>query len=485
MRASDFFGIGLSLAREGDIEQAKAAFIEAIALDPGYAEAYCNLGYVLYLAGRVVEAEACLLKAIQLKRDFTDAYNNLSLVLMDTGRAQEAEECLRQAIELQPASPALYNNLALLLEDGERREEAEAMYRRAVELYPGYAEAYYNLGNYLKASGRLAEAEGSYLAALKSRPDYPDVKFALATLCLLQGNFADGWKDYNALRLKKAGQLMSTPVWQGESLSGRRILLFHQQGLGDSIQFVRFASQVAGLAPAVSLMVQEPLKRLAAMSFPHVKICGAEDLTEGRFDFQCPLPDLPMLFQITDGTIPFASQYLRPSAELINKWRNILRQAEGGGLARVGFVWAGNPAHHNDRNRSIPFNVFEQLLAIEKVNWVSLQVGQQTESLAKTKYIVADFSPRLSDFAETAGLIMNLDLVITVDSAVAHLAGALGREVWTMLPYAPDWRWQLNRDDSPWYSSMRLIRQNDPGNWLEVLEKVKRLLAEKYGQVNT
>lgn len=479
MTAADFLNMGADMARRGKLREAEAAFIEAIILKPDYAQAFCNLGYVLYRVGRLTEAEACLLKSIMLEPDYADAYNNLSLLLMDTGRLAEAEECLVKACELNASSPVYYNNLGLVLEENGRADEAEALFRRAIGLNANYADAQYNLGNLLKHAGKLAAAELCYQQALGARPDFSSARFALSTLYLLAGQFEKGWKSYNELRMHKGcGRKSSAPCWQGEDLTGRSILLFHEQGFGDTIQFVRYAAKVAEMAANTTILVQKPLKGLIAGSFPLLKVYSGEAVKKVHYDYECALPNLPMLFKAREDTI-CNLPYLKAATKTVRKWHAALKEADGGARYRVGLVWAGNPKHHNDGKRSIPLEMFSQLLTTANVSWVSLQVGPHSCAAAGLQLPMLDFSGDIVDFAETAGLIANLDLVISVDSAVAHLAGALGKETWVLLPYAPDWRWQLGREDSPWYSSVRLFRQEKAGAWPEVLQRVKQMLARK------
>lgn len=480
MMATMLLNLGVSLANKGDLQQAEAAFCQAIRLNPNYAKAYNNLGLILQKTNRFDKAEACLLRAIELAPDSPDTYNNLSLVFMDTARLDEAEACLRQAIKLNPNVPEIHNNLGLVLVDQNRLQEAETAYRRAIRLKPDYPDAHYNLGNLFKNTKRLDEAEREYRYALKLRPGFDTALFALSTLYLLKGQFEKGWENYNKLRMKKHRQ-PDICRWRGEDLTGRRILLFHEQGFGDTIQFARYVQKVSELASETVLWVQKPLQRLMASSYTALTVHTGKELPAEPYDFACPLPDLPMIFNSSEKTIPKIIPYIDVSTDISQTWKNTLNNMCGNGY-RIGIVWAGNPKHHNDRNRSIPYAVFRDLFDISNVIWVSLQVGSRAEDLAKTSDKVLDLSQSLSDFAETAGAIANLDLIITVDSAVAHLAGAMGKETWVLLPFAPDWRWQLDRKDSPWYPTMRLFRQNKAGNWQEVLKKVKTALQKKLNQ---
>lgn len=481
LEAITYLNMGVELAQQGDLEDAVVAFCRAIQLDPHYAQAYSNLGLMLMDTNRLQEAEACLYRAIELKPDYAAAYNNLGLVLMNANRLGEAESCFRQALELDPNCPEVYNNLGLVLEDTTRLKEAEALFRRAIEQKPNYAEAHYNLGNFLKAVKRLDEAEKCLLRASELRPDYQQAHFALASLYLLRGQYEQGWEKYDKLRLKKSkNRLPEFCRWQGEDLTDRKILLFHEQGFGDTIQFVRYVKKVAELAHETILWVQKPLTSLMAASYTDVKVHTGECPPTEQFDFACPLPSLPMIFNSSEKTIPRLVPYIHAVREISAAWRRTLVKADNGIKYRVGVVWAGNPKHHNDRNRSVPFAIFRELFAITEINWVSLQVGVRAEDLKGTPDSILDLSQDLVDFSQTAGVMDNLDLVITVDSAVAHLAGAMGKETWLLLPVSPDWRWQLEREDSPWYPTMRLFRQLKMGEWSEVLARAKVVLRERF-----
>ena len=476
MTAITMLRIGVRLAKQGDWQLAEAAFCRAIQLNPNYAKAYNNLGLLLQKTNRLDKAEACLLRAVELAPASPNIYNNLGLVFIDSGRRDKAEACLRQAIDLNPNIPEFHNNLGLVLEDKNCPREAETAYRTAISLKPDYPDAHYNLGNLCKNTKRLDEAEREYLHALTVRPGFDTARFALSTLYLLQGQFEKGWESYHNLRVKKSRQL-DIPRWQGEDVTGRRILLFHEQGLGDTIQFVRYAQMVSTLASDTVLWVQKPLQRLLANSYTALTVHSGEEIPAGPYDFACPLPALPMVCRSSENTIPQMTPYIHVPAGIFRNWEIALHNLCGN-TYRIGVVWAGNPKHHNDRNRSIPYDVFRGLFAVGQVCWVSLQLGSRAEDLVKSDK-VADLSQDLSDFAETAGVIANLDLIITVDSAVAHLAGAMGKETWVLLPFAPDWRWQLDRNDSPWYPSVRLFRQDEPGNWQKVVQKVTTALDAK------
>jgi Flp pilus assembly protein TadD len=296
MLAKMLLNMGVKLAGRGNFPEAEKTFRQAIKLEPNYAQAYNNLGLMLYRQRRLSEAEVYLERAIALNRD-PDAYNNLALVFMDTNRLDKAEACLHQAVKAKPKAPEIYNNLGLVLEDAQRLKEAENAYRQAIKLNPDYVEAHYNLGNFLKKTHRLGNAENAYLHALKLCPGFESARFALAALYLLRGQFAKGWKNYNELRMKeKSRRQGNIPLWQGEDLTGKSILLFHEQGFGDTLQFVRYAHMTADLAAKTVLWVQKPFESLMLTSYPQLIIHTGELSPDIPFDFACSPPILPMLF---------------------------------------------------------------------------------------------------------------------------------------------------------------------------------------------
>ncbi|MDR3560310.1 MAG: tetratricopeptide repeat protein [Negativicutes bacterium] len=445
-----YFNLGVVQAEENRLDEAVAAFRRVIELNPFYYEAYNNLGALLRLADRLGEAEAALRRAIELKPDYAKAYNNLGLVLKSNHRLEEAETCLRHSIDLNPNDPETYNNLALVVKD----------------------------------AGRLADAESYLQQAIALRPDLVEAEFALGFLYLLQEQYEKGWGKYVKWQADNESSVTRHAVfqatcrnWQGEDLTGKKIVLFSDQGFGDAIQFIRYAPLVAKAAGQTSVWVQKPLQRLMAGAVNGCQIHPDENIAAGQYDFSCPLSSLPYLFHTSKDTIPQGIAYIRPVDKIISVWSERLGSLDGNQRYRIGVVWGGNPNHENDRNRSIDFAVFNRLFDCNQASWVSLQVGKQAKDLHQMPSPVLDISCHLSDFAETAAVIANLDLVISVDSAVAHLAGAMGKPTWLLVPFNPDWRWQLNREDSPWYPTMRLFRQQGGGRWPEVLERVKQALV--------
>ncbi|GMB01217.1 tetratricopeptide repeat protein [Pelosinus sp. IPA-1] len=435
---------GLTLIANHEWRQAALFFCQAIKLDPSLPEAYQRLGEVLILIGDWDNAQACFGKVIELDPEIPEAYNHLGVVLKHKNFLDEAEECYRQAIEKEP----------------------------------DYFDAFHNLGNCLKWTNRFDEAEVSYLRALALRPDSEKTRFSLATLYLLRGQYNKGWKLYDSRFNWQEKFCMDIPIWQGEALAGRKVLLFYEQGLGDMIQFIRYAKQVAQAATKTTIWIQKPLERLLINMQNDLSVCSSgRNIDPEQFDFACSLFSLPAKFNSEQETFASCIPYIHGDQDVSAKWRKIIDELAGG-RCKVGIVWAGNPEHADDQNRSIPFELVSKLFDNSTVFWVSLQVGKEVQDLTPRSQCLFDCSGELVDFAETAGVIDNLDLVISVDTAVAHLAGAMGKKIWLLLPYRSDWRWGLHGEDSPWYPTMQLFRQHKLGDWQGVLERVKNLLRD-------
>ncbi|WP_371371882.1 tetratricopeptide repeat protein [Sporomusa aerivorans] len=483
MTAKMYLDLGIKLVKKGDIENATTAFCTAIKLDQSYAPAYNNLGLIFKNTERLGEAEACFCRAIELDSKNWHAYNNLGLVFLDVGDLQQAEACFRKATELYVNSPAIYNNLGIALEEQYQLFEAEKAYERAVQLKPDFPEAHHNLGRILRMTRRFAEAEQHFFRAVELRPGYSEAKYSLAIFYLLCGEFGRGWREYEQSRLTSYRyRQLDIPHWRGEDLTGKHILLCWEHGFGDTIQFARYAQMVEQLASKTSLWVQKPLERLLSTLFPSITVLAGECPLQARYDYVCSLLSLPAIFNTCSETIPQPVPYAPVKCAASAFHRETSEKMNGN---RVGVVWAGNPKHANDAQRSIPFTVFQNLFRVPGVSWVSLQVGPRAEDLMAASCNISDSSSELADFLDTAELLEDINLVITVDTAVAHVAGSMGKETWVLLPYDPDWRWQLDREDSPWYPAVRLFRQRKPGEWQEVIERVRMALQQKAAGIST
>ena len=419
-----------------------------------------------YAARNYEDAITDYRRIVQIMPGFSEAHSNLGVALFDLGRLSEAEDAFRQAIAANQDSAEAWSNLGYALQELGRNEDAIQALQRAVSLRQDYAEALSNLGHALHREGRSDEAEVALHKANAVSPDHARAHNNLAQVLLRKGDYAAGWPHYE-WRWQAIGMNPPTyavPVWDGSALDGKTILIYGEQGLGDTIQFARFVPQVAAMGGRVVLAVQRPLVELMRQ-LPATIIAVDEPLP--AFDTHISLLSLPRVLGATLETIPAVVPYLSGQSDVARPFMPMLSTS---GKLKVGVVWAGNPQHANDRNRSIPFSAFSRLFSVPGVQFVSLQVGRVDEPLYKHGTI--DLFPFLSDFTDTAVAIDHLDLCICADTSVAHLAGAMGCELWVMLPHSPDWRWMMDRLDSPWYPSARLFRQTAAGHWDDVVERV-------------
>jgi Tfp pilus assembly protein PilF len=465
---------------QGRLEEAIALYRRAVALKPEFGVALNDLGVVLAMTGRPEEAAVPLQEAGRILPDVPDPFNNLGIVLTTLGRLDEAVTTFHQALRIKPDYPEALNNLGKALQEQGRLEKAEETYRQALRLKSGYVNGHNNLGFVLKEQGRLDEALAGIAQALRLQPDSAEAHVNRAETWLLQGNFAQGWPEYEwRWRWREfKPRSFRQPRWDGAPLAGRTILLHAEQGVGDTLQFIRYAPLVRSRGGTV--LVEAP-----AGLVPLLARCAGVDrvaaIGSGLPDFavHAPLLSLPAVFGTTLASVPAEIPYLSADAQLVELWRNEL--AAVGGL-RVGIVWQGRPSHKRDRHRSVPLTYFEPLARVSGVHLVSLQVGPGTEQVptVASRFPLFDLGSRFdpASFMDAAAAVMSLDLVITVDTSMAHLAGALGVPVWVALPFAPDFRWLLHREDSPWYPSMRLFRQTAPGAWMEVFERLAGALNE-------
>ena len=471
--------LGLVLQKLGRLDEAVACYQQAVQVRPNYIEAYLNLGAARQDQGRFDEAATCYEQALRVKPDFAEAFSNLGLVLRKLGRLSEAISCCERALAIKPDCPEAYVNLGVARFDEGKLDEATACFRQSLRLRPNSADAEYNLGNTLLAKGLLTEAFDAFDRAVRIQPNMAGARLNRALLWLLQGDFERGWLEYEWRwsESREGRRLLTQPLWQGEPLASRTILLCSEQGFGDTLQFVRYAPLVSGAGAGVVLLeCQQPLVRLLLGGCPGVDQVFALGEPLPAFDVHVPLLSLPKLLGTTSlQSIPAEVPYLEPAADLEQRWRTRLESVPG---FRIGIVWQGSPTHKRDRHRSVAIERFAPISRIPGVSLISLQKGAGSEQLATLPGLV-DLGGEITDFADTAAVLRSLDLVITVDTALAHLAGALGVAAWVALPYTPDWRWLLERTDSPWYPSLRLFRQSQPGNWDEVFERIAAAVREQ------
>ena len=470
------YNLGVALQTQGRLADAVGAYRHAIAARPDFADAYSNLGTALQDLGQFDEAVAIYRKAIAMKPDFAMAFGNLGVALKEQGKFDEAIVAYRNALAIQPDYDAAYANLgAVLLEQGDTEGALDAC-RRAVAANPRTVIGLCNLGASYKALNRLDEAEATYRQALALRPDFPEGHFSLAQILLLKGDLTAAWPEYEwRWKLREYGWLkamhgeFAQPRWGGEALHGKTILVYAEQGLGDTIQFARFLPEVAARGGRVVLAVQRPLMALLSQ-LDGVTVVPL-DKPLPPFDVHAPLLSLPGLLGTSLETIPARIPYLRANPAGIERWRARI----GGAGFKVGLVWAGNPSQRGDRFRSPRLPAFMPLFAVPGVDFVALQLGAGRDDIATNPLPpnVLDLGPEIADFADTAAIMAGLDLVITSCTAPLHLAGALGIPVWGVIPFAPHFFWLLERSDSPWYPTLRLQRQDRQGqDWSAVVDLI-------------
>lgn len=398
--------------------------------------------------------------------------------LKESGDLVGAESCFRQIVEQQPDLPDPRYSLGVVLQLQGRFSEAISHYRAATSLDPGFVKAHYNLANALLHSALYLEAIESAKAAIKYDPMHANAHWLLGMLLLQCGDFAHGWREYE-WRWKASGFTSRIPdlgcrQWDGSPLGGRTLLIHMEQGRGDMIQFIRYASLAAGTGGQVVVCALPELVPLLA-TVDGISLVVDRNGTLPVFDVHIPVQSLPYVFGTTLETVPGKVPYLRPDPLKVAEWQRLFPDER---RFRIGLVWQGTPTHRDDHNRSCPLSEFVPLSGLAGVDFYSLQIGTGSEQIHDMPecMTVVDLTGRIQDFSDTAAMIANLDLVISVDTAVAHLAGALGKPVWTLLPYVPEWRWLLGRDDSPWYPTMRLFRQAAPGDWKSVFCELRNEL---------
>jgi Tfp pilus assembly protein PilF len=464
-------GLATLLHRQGKFQEAADSYRNALSIRPDDFEIHYSLGVALHQMGELPLAGRSYARALELNPKCADACTNLGALYLDLGDLTTAAKLQRQALQLNPGISHVHVNLGIILFRQGDCAGAIDSFHRALAIDPKHAVAHCNLGFALELQGNLKGAEECYRRSLACNPESAEPRFYLGAIHLLQGDFAHGWQEYEARwgtrEFAPIRRSLPQPLWRGEPLNGARILLHAEQGLGDTIQFVRYATAVAARGGQVILEVQSQLRRLLANS-PGVSEVVTRNEALPQFDWHCPLLSLPLAFATGLADIPGATPYLQAEADALRATSGLLEPA---GL-RVGLAWAGNPKHKRDRQRSIALAQLESLTQVAGTTFYSLQTGaaaQQAREAPAMKLIEI----AIPDFADTAALIAGLDLVITVDTAVAHLAGALGKPVWILLHHMPDWRWLLERHDSPWYPTARLFRQVEPGNWQPVIAELR------------
>ncbi|HEY1719835.1 MAG TPA: tetratricopeptide repeat protein [Magnetospirillaceae bacterium] len=458
--------------RYGDAER---SVWHALAQVPRAAQLLLTFGALRVSAGDNASAIALLSRGMLIGGVDAEALANLGVALRGEERFEEAERAYRRAIEIAPGLGSAYYNLANLISARGAWTEAESLYRRALAGAPNNVDTIYNLANAVRDLGRLDEAIALYRRILELRPEYHAVRDSLGMALLLKGEFALGWEAYEARWL---GDMLSRgftqPRWDGQKHAKKTLLVHAEQGMGDTIQFLRYVPRaIERFGGKVVLEVQAPLVDLVHRLIPTVMIVAQNDPLPD-FDVYTPLLSLPHMFGTTVESASSTSPYVTALPDRVRKWRKELGK---GSALRIGLVWAGNPKHKNDRNRSMPFAALKALPTGKGIRYYALQMGDRRDDIDQAILPVEDLGGRIADFDDSAAVLSCLDLVIACDTATIHLAGALAVPVWTLLPLAPDWRWILARDDTPWYPTMRLFRQWRFGDWSGPLGAITEILA--------
>jgi tetratricopeptide (TPR) repeat protein len=473
--------LGGALANLKRLEEAAAAFQQAITLKPNFAEAHQNLGQALTDLNRYDEAIAALQKSLAIQPNSPAAHNSLGIALQKLGRLDDALTAFQQAMKLDPAQADYVNHMGMALGDMGRLDDALSAFKQALALRPNHLDYLYNMGIALEDLARPREALDIYAQALSLRPDFPEAHMSNAMLHLLHGNFSDGWPEYEWRKQCPHVPMqrnLPEPQYTGGDIKGKTILLHWEQGLGDTLHFIRYAPLLADRGAKVIVKCQPQLLSLIKQIDGIHAIAAREDHLP-PFDLQCPLLSLPLAFNTTVETIPARIPFISAPPDRIAAWRN--RIGPRNNRLRIGLAWAGQPKHRNDRRRSMRLDQFAPLAEIKSAQFFSLQkTAAPAQPISPPPGMdFTDFTSDLHDFAETASLIANLDLIISVDTAVAHLAGAMGKPVYLLLPTVPDWRWMLDRSDTPWYPTMKLFRQPTIGDWPTVIANITRALSQE------
>jgi Tfp pilus assembly protein PilF len=463
--------LGALLQQSGDLQGAVQCFKHAIEIDPDSFAAYNNLGGLFASLRDWPTALTFLRAAIAIRPGIADIHNNLGNVYFEQEQNGLSIESYQRAVFLQPELATYRNNLGNVLRTEERYAEAEMCFRQALTLRPDYAEAHVNLGFACFVQGRMEEAELHNRSALEIKPDLALAHCNLAQILLRRGEFAEGWREHEWRWQWKdfpsPRRIFLQPQWDGRDITGSSVFIHAEQGFGDTIQFLRYVPLLAERGARVVLEVHPELLRLSARVAGVAKlIARGEAIPE--CDWHCPMMSLPLAFATSLASIPVNSPYLHASVET-PPWIDIRNHQP-----RVGLVWAGSKKNRIDGKRSLSLLEFAPLFGVSGISFYSLQQGSLADDDLRP---FAGVLPSTADFAETAAAIAHLDLIVAVDTSVAHLAGALGKPVWILLPYVADWRWLTDRADSPWYPSARLFRQHQPGAWHPVIDQVAAALA--------
>ncbi|MCG2722438.1 MAG: tetratricopeptide repeat-containing glycosyltransferase family protein [Thermodesulfovibrionales bacterium] len=483
---SDALEMAHRYSQEENLEESEYIYRKILREQPNDSQGCVGLAFVLHKKGWIDEALRYYQKALMLNPKLADAVYNLGNIFQQKGRLDEAIRYYERAIKLDPHNALAYNNLGSVLQQKGQFDEAIVFYQKAITHNQGLLSAYNNLGLAFHEKGLFQEAMECHKKALSLNPDHPTVHFNIAGSLLLHGDFQEGWKEYEWRKKMHGykGCRFIQPLWDGSDVQGHTIMLYSEkgyEGFGDTIQFIRYATLIAKRGVKVFAECQRELKSLLR-SVEGVEQVFSKDETLPEFDLTCPYLSLPFVFGTTVEIIPSKTPYIMTNPVLIQNWRDKIQRDNS--ELKIGLVWAGDLRHPRSRYRSCELAAFSPLSQISDISVYSLQKGEASKEASNPpeglKFF--DYTEDFTDFSDAAALIENLDLVISVDTAGAHLAGALGRPVWTLLPFVPEWRWLLDRKDSPWYPTMKIFRQPYPGDWKSVISCITEELRKKVNE---
>jgi len=468
-----YYNLGVLLEKDRRISEAVNSYKRAISLSPKDKDSYNNLGNIIKGQGNLDEAIVLYNKAIEIDPRHIEAHNGLGSVLEEKGNFDEAISAYKKAIEVSAEHIAAYNGLGNCLKEKGDLDKAMSIYYKSIKINPINIGAYNGIGNILMRTGEHKKAIRYYNKALSIDDTIPISHWNLSLALLKDGNFVDGWREYEWRWKRKDFGVMSKNIarklWRGEPISGKRLFLFPEQGNGDTIQFIRYVIDILENNKNVYILVecQQSLFELLLTFSGNINLYIKGDVIPD-FDVCAPLMSLPYILKSTVSSIPSHIPYLFSGPNKINFECSRSK-------INIGIVWAGAAQHKNDKNRSIQLSYFIDIASLDNVRLFSLQIGDRSADLEQVgNDLITDMSEQIDTYADTAAIIEKLDLVISVDTSVAHLAGAMGKAIWLLLPFAADFRWMTDRDDTPWYNSMRLFRQKTIGNWGDVFNEVKK-----------
>jgi len=458
-------------------ELAKKNCEAALKINADLAPAHLILGAVYRAKKKAAEAEVAFRKVLDLKPNNAHAWSNLGVVLREQKKLDESESAYRKALELQPESASFYSNLGNLLRDQHRLQEAKTASEKAAALKPKTAQYHCNLAGTLRELGEFEQAKKSYQQALSLDPSNAEAHITLGMILLAEGDYKNGLAEYEhrwqGKELNDRRHQFKQPEWHGESLQDCTLLVWQEQGFGDFLQMIRFIPHLLQRGAKIVLECQPKLQHLMK-SFPGISTLIKPAQNPGQYDKHCPIMSLPARLQTDLSNLPKQIPYISIPKDKLKKWSKVFPKQK---KTRVGLVWAGSTSHPNDYYRSMPLDEAIPLLQTSNVDFYSVQIKSSKDDKALLKkHQVTDLSKDIDDFADTAAIFQQLDLLIAVDTSVIHLAGALGRPAWLMVPAVPDWRWLLDRTDSPWYPSVQIFRQKKLGDWSSVIQSIKQAL---------